>query len=231
MTTKTKRYVWACALLMMLTAPVAFITLPTVYYSPVEAAMTWTAALSANDLEKAAGNIHDYPYAYRREIMRVLSPHKRSEVWRGYIARYVSSHPAISVRGKQSLQDVMELFTPELFSGRTPSTETMSRLAEAAAQVKKELGPSDARILLNRLGPDDGEVVRLNRPSVVAFLQNRLLLRAQAIQCECATKSDWCDTEWHCHYFAGDLCYPDLEFPMCGAGWLVPCDGLCIPNH
>ena len=231
MTTRTQRHVWICALLMMLAAPLAYVTWPTVVGSSAEAAMAWTAGLSVKEIEEAGANIEKYPFAYRREIMRALSPEKRSSVWRAHLERYLRNHPALSARAVADLRTIVEIFTPRFFSGTSPSGETLNRLEQAAVQVREELGRVEAGMLLERLGASDSELVNLNIPSLLTFARNRLLVQAQYPQCECATQSDYCDDEWHCHFYAGEACNAVVVWPMCGTGWMYPCDGMCIPNH
>jgi hypothetical protein len=233
MTTKTRRYLWVCALLMMLAVPIALVTLPTLLGSPADAARSWATSLSAKELEAASSNITTYPFAYRRAIMRMLAPERRSAVWRGHIEHYLRNHPNISERGAAGLNTVVEIFTPEFFSAQPPSEATLARLQKVVEEVKAELGSVDTRMLLERLGPEDSEAVHFNVPSILAFARSRLITYAW-IQCECATQSDYCDDEWHCHFFAGPEpygCMVDSEVPMCGTGWYTPCDGMCIPNH
>ena len=116
MTTNTRRYVWLCAVLGILLAPVAIVTWPAILGTDVHAPRGWVSALSAQELDDAARYIDEYPPSYRRAIMRALTPEKRSDVWKGYIRNYVARHPNLGPEARRALQDVSAFFTPKFFA-------------------------------------------------------------------------------------------------------------------
>jgi hypothetical protein len=230
MTTSTRRCVWLCAVLMILVAPVAFVTWPTILGTDADAPRWWVADLSAADIDNASRSIEEYPIAYRRAIMKALSPEKRSVAWRNYIKKYLNSHPALSLEAMGSLRDVSDRFTPEFFAAR-PSATALADLESVAKRVREHVGMAAAREVLVNLGPEDGQTVSLNRPSVVAFLRSRLIANAQAPLCNCSLESDWCGEPGWCQGIPPPAgCIVDDEWPMCGSGWWHICDGICYGN-
>src|SRR6187401_1886451 len=89
-TTRTRRTLFVSMLVLALTLPAETILLKALQ-SPTdaEAIQAWASDLDSAQLATAASRIQTYPFAYRKEILRALTPEQRSGVWRSHIAAYI----------------------------------------------------------------------------------------------------------------------------------------------
>jgi hypothetical protein len=91
--TRTRRRLVVAAFVIALTIPTETILLNALQTpDPQSAVRSWVGTLSFDDLRAAATQVSDYPFAYRREIMRALPPVLRAAVWRAHIRTYISLH-------------------------------------------------------------------------------------------------------------------------------------------
>ncbi len=124
--------------------------------SPVQAARDWVATLTDAQVVTASRAIQSYPFSYRREIMRRLSPVQRSAVWQNHIQRYVTAHPGLDVSIVALLYNAASLASPQELD--TPTDAARVQVSLIAEQIKVLLGKGEADYLFYRLGPADASV-------------------------------------------------------------------------
>ena len=215
-----------CFIAVALTLPVESILLRAVSNQDVQqVARQWAAQLSVSQADGAANQIQSYPFAYRREIMRVLPPARRASVWRNHIVRYVGANPGLSDSVKALLYNAASLATPSEFT--TPTDDGRNALAIIAEQTKVLLGKDAADYLFYRLGPADGTFASAEPlgQKLATYVRNIFVVEARDEDCDCAM-SFGCDAPSHCS--TAMSCNTVNQWPMCGWWWNSPCDGLCM---
>jgi hypothetical protein len=193
--------------------------------STQQAARTWVTSLTDAQTSAAASVIQSYPFAYRREIMRRLSPQQRSAVWQGHIKRYIAAHPGLDASTAALLYNAASLATPAELSAPTDATRT--QISIIADQIKVLLGKSQADYLFYRLGPADNSIATAApiAEQLADFVRNHFVVQARTEDCDCS-RDFGCDGGAYC---SGALtCNRDDEWPMCGWFWTQVCDGLCV---
>jgi hypothetical protein len=225
MTKTTRRVVFLCLLVATLAVPAEMVLLQALK-GPRDAARAWAGDLSIKDRDAAAGQITQYPVAYRRELLRVFTPERRAEIWKANMAQYVEAHPELHPDALRVLNALMTLATP---ANLTKGSESARRqVTVLAGELTTLLGRSETEYLLYRLGPKDGTF-----DSIEPFshkLASRVRGWAVAVAAE-AAKCD-CDTSWGCDGFStycasNSGCAVDDDWPKCGWFWNSPCDGRC----
>jgi hypothetical protein len=228
MTAKTRRRVVVCAIAVVLatsaeTALLRAIATP----DSTDAAQQWAIGVSGQQLQAAAGQIELYPFAYRRAIMRSLSPVDRAAVWQRHIARYIANHPDLDSSVVAMLNDASALATPDAFSN--PSDDTRAAIQAIAEQTKVVLGASEADNLFYRLGSPDYSWAALTPIQQLSDLVRRaFVVQARDDDCDC-NLSFGCDGAASCS--SGVSCTPDETWPMCGWFWNQVCNGFCVPGY
>jgi hypothetical protein len=227
-TVRTRRRVVLCALVIAFTLPLETVLLRAISTPDASQAIrTWVSGLSTDRLETAAQFIHAYPFAYRREIARALSPTLRSGVWRRHIRIYLEAHPDLPPPAVELLHDAARLVTPEFFSA--PTSEERASAKSIGDQLERLVGREEAELALYRLGPREGTFTSLEPISERAANWVRRAMVALAFNeesCECATG-------WGCGGGGGQTCKssssctPDDDWPACGWLWTETCDGVC----
>lgn len=227
MTPRTRRRVFLAALLVALTLPAEMILIQALTTPDQEAAVQeWVDSLSARELDAAASRIQAYPYLYRREIMRSLSPARRAAVWQGHVRAYVRAHPELDGEALAVLRAAESALTVDVFQDR-PVDAARESLAAVGEQAVSVLGEETARYLLGDLGPKDGTFASAEPLGMKLsnFVRGQFALLARQLDCDC---TPWwgcpsggtnCTTAFYCH--------PDDTWPACGWGWSSTCDGLC----
>ncbi len=215
------------ALTIALTLPVEVVLLEALTTTSTETAVyEWVSDLSADQLDRVADAVVFYPTAYRKEVLRALSPTRRAEVWRDHIRTYMAERPGLSSDVIPVLEAAIALLTPRALSA--PSATDRAQVRLVAEQVEALLGREEAEYLLYRLGPRDelqiasAEPLRMRLANYV-----RSLMVAQAADPGCS-----CSLEWGCDGYSTHCsslleCVPDEEWPMCGWLWQETCDGRC----
>lgn len=225
MTVKTRRRLLVCLVAVAVLVPIETILLRAIATpSSQQAARGWVNALDARALNQAAAEVQGYPFAYRKEIMRALTPDRRSAVWRNHLRTYLETHAALDEMAVIAVQSVIDALSPEAFDG--PSAAVRDGLVSAAEQLVALLGREEAEYLVYRLGPDDGTFA--SREPVIERLTNFVrtsILQAFAEDCTCAT--GWGCDGYTTHCAEGTGCDVDEDWPMCGWFWNEVCDGLC----
>jgi hypothetical protein len=190
-----------------------------------DAIRTWVQGLSADELGDAASRIQSYPYGYRREIMRALTPTQRSEVWRDHIQTYLDEHPGLDGNAVNALEAAIALATPRAFAN--PTADDRAQIDTVAEQVKTLLGTEEAKFLFFRLGPRDERTASIEPLGMrLSNAVRRLFVAlADAEDCDCNVGFGCDGVSTVCREGTG--CNIDDSWPACGWFWNQTCDGLC----
>lgn len=225
MTAKTRRRLLVCVVAMVLTLPIETILLRVISTPDSKQAVRhWVTRLDGDRLDAAAGQIQQYPLAYRHEIMRALAAGRRAEVWREHITNYRDGHPGLDAATVAVLDAAIAIVTPELFSA--PSPADRAQVKRIGDQLVALIGREEAEYVLYRLGPRDGRFASLEPMAERAanWIRSVVVAFANSDDCECST-------EWGCGggtvCKGGTGCNPDSEWPACGWMWNDTCDGVC----
>jgi hypothetical protein len=226
-TIKTRRRVFLSALMLLLTMPAEVVFFKALQWPDDKlAAQDWASSLATSDLSIAADSIQAYSLVYRRAIMRSLSPNGRAAVWRRHIDRYIWQHPELGSDALTALKAAQGALTPRALS--RPTTGDRVAMEAVATQIEQLLGREEALYLLYQLGPRDTSTLASAEPLVMklaAMVRRQVGLIARYGDCECAGSfgcggyMEICTGEYYCQW--------DVEWPMCGWGWLDICDGMC----
>jgi len=192
---------------------------------PQTAVRTWVASLSFDSLRTVTTRISEYPYAYRREIMRALPPLIRAAIWQRHLRTYISVHQELDPGAVALLNAMISEITPETLS--RPSAESLARVKALGIEIKATLGADQADFLLSRLGPRDGTFASIEPLSErFANAVRRTFIALADTQPDCDCNIDWggCGLGM-CKDGTG--CAPDDDWPMCGFLWSSTCDGKC----
>jgi hypothetical protein len=215
------------ALTVALTLPLEVVLLEALTTTSTEQAVyEWVADLSTTELDQVAAQIGFYPVAYRKEIMRALSPVRRSQVWRDHIRTYAAERPWLPADALPVLEAALTLATPEALSAPTDASRAQIRLV--AEQVEAMLGREEAEYVLYRLGPRDDLQVASAEPlrmRLANYVRSLMVAQADLPACSCAI--DWGCDGYSTHCSSLSECEPDEEWPMCGWLWQETCDGRC----
>lgn len=227
MATTTKRWLWACTLFALLAAPALLVLIPATFRSSAQEAKSWVLNRSDASVQAVSSRIQDFPVAYRREIMKRLTPEQRANVWRSHIQQYLDATPGVKPEAAAALKGISAFFTPELFKSR-PTPEQLATLTALSNEVRTHLDADTANMLLTNLGPKD---VRLQAslPHFIDFVRRNFVVQAAAGDCSCASDSDYCDYGERCT--TGKGCNVDDSWPACGSGWFYDCNGVCCFTH
>jgi hypothetical protein len=228
-TAKTRRRVAVCLVALAFALPVETVLLHAIQTPSIpDVARAWVGSLQAGQLQTAAGSIEAFPFAYRREIMRALSPAQRATVWSRHIFQYIQTHPTLDPSVVAVLYNAAALVTPDTFA--QPTDAVRAQIGQIAAEVQILLGASEADYLFYRLGPPDsafGGAEPIGQ-RLANYVRNLLIVRAGDNDCDCST-SFGCDGNAGCSSSSG--CDPVQTWPMCGWLWLQVCDGLCTTGY
>jgi hypothetical protein len=215
------------ALTIALTLPLEVVLLEALTTTSTEQAVyEWVADLSTTELDAVADQIEYYPVSYRKEVMRTLTPARRSEVWQAHIRTYVAERPWLSADVIPVLEAAIALATPRALS--TPSDLDRAQMRLVAEQVEKLLGREEAEYLLYRLGPRDDLQVASAEPlrmRLANYVRGLMVAEANLPYCSCAI--NWGCDGYSTHCSSLSECEPDEEWPMCGWLWQETCDGRC----
>lgn len=226
MTRKTRTRLVICLVAVAVMLPVETILLRAISTpDSQDAVQAWVADLSSEQLAGAADQIQQYPLAYRKEIMRALTPAARSAVWQEHLQSYLDTHPALDPTAAIAIGAAQALLTPAAYEA--PSSAMRAQLVVVAEQISELLGREEAEYLLYRLGPADGTFASLEPLSerLANYVRDLVVAMARQDDCECSTGFG-CDGSYtHCSDEIA--CTPDEEWPACGWGWFEDCDGIC----
>lgn len=226
MTATTRRRLVVCLVVIAVLAPVETILLRAISTPDTKTAIqAWVGGLSSEELGEAAGEIQYYPLAYRKEIMRALTPAQRSAVWRDHLQGYLASRPDLDPNAVIAIDAASALMAPQAFEG--PSRAVRTQIGIVAAQLVEFLGRDETEYLLYRLGPADGTFASLEPLSerFANYVRQVMVAVARQDDCQCSTSFGCGDQFTYCTSEVS--CTPDEDWPMCGWGWFEECDGVC----
>ncbi len=229
MTVQTRRRVLVAVVALLLTLPTESILLKALTTPTLSAAaQQYVTALTPAQLSFAAGSVQAFPVAYRRAIMKALSPTMRSLVWRGHIANFLATNPNLDDATVAALQQAMTLASPTSFSN-PPTDSDIAQIKAIADQVTATLGKDTALTLLYRLGPADGTFASIEplTDKLANMLRDTFIAHADGAQsCDC--NQGWgCDGNILTMCAGGTGCSVQSDWPACGWLWRSPCDGSC----
>ena len=198
--------------------------------STEDAAEAFVAGLTRGQLHVEAARVASHRYAYRRAIMRALTPDMRSQIWREHIYSYIRVYPNLSAEAISALEAAARVASVDAFTAPTAAIRT--QIAAAAAQVEAALGRDVAEYLLYRLGPKDGAATTVEPLSdkLAEFVRQTFVVSARIDDCDCSVEFG-CEGAQHCSNATS--CTVDSDWPACGWLWNWDCDGLCksgLPN-
>jgi hypothetical protein len=224
MTTSTRRLAWLAFFNVMLAIPVGMVLWPAAYSSPRDEARRWTSNLSPQALTRAVSTIEDYPASYRKEILRLLSPSQRAEVFKTRLSHFRNTDRTLSAEARNALLAAERMLTTELFVSR-PSNEQLTQITQVADNLRRILG-KDVTARLVTFGPPEGRPRSWNLPSLLVTLRGKLVAQARDRECDCSTESDYCSSPYQCSNALG--CIIDDYWPMCGSFYMYTCNGNCF---
>lgn len=224
----TRRLVFFTALVVLLTIPAEILLLKALAVPDQKQAIrAWSESLSATQLSAELNRIQAYPVLYRRELLRVSSPDVRALVWRAHFDAYLQANPGLDVNTADLLRSLQSMLTPGLFN--TPSEALKQQVGTLANQVAAAVGESDARYLMEYLGPRDGTFASYEPMAMFFTNKLRALFTANAQQnweCDCTIDRGCYSMGAHCSDISG--CSVSSTWPACGWFWNDPCTGFCL---
>lgn len=227
MTTRTRRRLFFCAVVVALTLPAELILLRAVTQSPATASAQWVDNLQESSLSAAANEIQNYPLQYRKEIMKRLTPEQRKAVWVGHIASYRDARPELTAEQVDALNAAIAAAAATFTN---PGDHTRAATRIVAERVQDLFGADVAEYLMYRLGSK-------TTVALVSALPWHQKL-ADAVRERFAVQADdagdcWCNASFGCDILAltwcdgAVTCTIDNRWPACGWFWDEPCDGVC----
>jgi hypothetical protein len=226
--TKTRTRVLALAMTLAVMAPIEVILLQAWSTpDPKLAIREYVTGLNRDELRAAADVIGDYPFNYRREIVRALDREGRAAVWQKHLGRYLETHPGLDSTARIVLETAIALATPSFFEHPTAAEREQAQLL--AEQVVTLLGREEAEFLLYRLGPKDGRFAS-REPLSMRFANwvrgVAIAMADEATDCNCNSEYG-CDSSGTSCRTGAQGCTIDEDWPACGWFWNQTCDGLC----
>jgi len=230
-TAKTRRRVFLSLVLVALTLPAEVILLKALQQPDDTAAVQeWVGRLESAELSAASERIQSYPFKYRKEIMRALSPERRAAVWQRHLEQYIQQHPELDGSVISSLKAAQSSLTPQALSD--PTADMQASLQASAEQLEALLGKEQALYLAHDLGPRERTFASIEPLSMklATFVRDRFAAFAQDDpDCDCA--DDYGCGYYTSHCDGSEDCEADRTFPMCGYWWNQVCDGMCATGE
>ncbi len=227
MTTRTRRRLFLCAVIVALTLPAELILLKAVTVNPAAASAQWVDTLASANLAAAAGEIQNYPLQYRKEIMKRLTDAQRAVVWVDHITTYRDARPELSSEQVDALNAAVAA-ARATFTNPGEDTRTATRIV--AERVQDLFGADVAEYLMYRLGNKTTLMLVSALPwhqKLADTVRERFVVQAdEAGDC-------WCNADFGCDILAltwcdgAVTCTIDDRWPACGWFWDEPCDGVC----
>jgi hypothetical protein len=210
-----------------LTVPAEFILVRAVATDAQSAARNWVAELGPESLDLAAGEIQNYPYAYRREILSRLPANQRADVWVNHIAAYRDSRPELTSEQVDALNAAIEA-AKATFAAPGPVTRAATKVV--GDRVKELFDADTADYLMHRLGNRNILMLASAAPwhmRLSDYVRERFVVQADGAG-DC-----WCNADFGCDLMAmtwcdgAVSCTLDENWPACGWFWDETCDGVC----
>lgn len=221
--TTNRRFILAIVL-VALTLPAEWILVKAMSTDAATESAQWAETLPQSSLQLAAESLEDYPYEYRREILRRLDTRGRIAAWTAVIVRYRDSHPELEDAQVDILNTAIETVRVTL-SNPGPQTASLARFVGERAEAI--LGKEVARELLHQAGPLRVRFFSASLPwhlRATDFVRTRLVVQADAAACNCNVEFG-CGNGNDC--VSGIGCTVETDWPACGWLWLQDCNGSC----
>jgi hypothetical protein len=226
-TATTKRRLLFCAVVLALTVPAEWVLVKAVTTDARTAAAQWADGLSASALEVAASEVQNYPFQYRKEVMRRLSPKRRAEVWVDHIAAYRDARPELSTDQVDALNAAIAS-AKATFSAPSQDTRVVAKIV--AERITDLFGADVADYLMHRLGDRTTLMLTSATPwhlKLADYVRDRFVVQAEA------DDPCYCSMDFGCDLMSGTTCDDsttcrvDSSWPACGWWWDDDCDGMC----
>lgn len=230
MTTSTKRRLILAALLVALTLPAEWILLRAMSTDTAAESALWVESLPQSSLQVAAESLEDYPYEYRREILRKLDTRGRIAAWTGVIARYRDAHPELAPEQVDILNTAIETVAVTL---QAPGPNAAAKARFVGERAEELLGKDVARELLHQAGPLRVRLFSASLPwhlRATDFVRTRLVVQADLAACDCNLGFGCVGEDRKCTEGGGG-CTVESNWPACGWLWLQDCNGTCAPDN
>lgn len=146
---------------------------PALAQSPHAKAAAWVEA-NMDRLPRTYAGIVRHPMAYRKAILRVLTPKERGQVWADHARWYRRTHPNLTQAQNKVVDDAIAVAS----RGLDPRPDLDTELRGLEQSGKAAFGQQEAGALLATLGPAEPD-------------------DAQA-SCNCSTESQWCSWLYDC---------------------------------
>lgn len=227
MTTRTRRRLFFCAVIAVLTLPAELILLKAVSVDSVTASAQWVGDLQESSLLRAADEIQNYPLQYRKDIMKRLTAEQRRDVWVDHIATYRDARPELSSEQVDALNAAIAAAEATFAN---PGDETRAATRVVAERVQELFGADVAEYLMYRLGNKTTLMLVSALPwhqKLADSVRERFVVQADGAG-DC-----WCNADFGCDLLAltwcdgAVTCTVDNNWPACGWFWDEPCDGVC----
>lgn len=196
-------------------------------------AEVWAKSLSVTSRSWAIAHIEEYPFAYRRELMRPLPRSARAEVFVQHIGRYVAAHPELNPEQRTLADELQRFFAAEAKDDLKLRPQNLL----IADRLKKEsirlFGEDTTKDLLARIGGRGAEPWT-QRAS--AWLTRNIVVAAREDEadswCEChiGFSSCWGScSQRRCKAWDAGFYWEGwvLTWQGCGMGFIERCDGMC----
>jgi hypothetical protein len=210
-----------------LTVPAELILVKAVSTDAQSAARDWVAELGPESLDLAAGEIQNYPYQYRREILSRLPANRRADVWVNHIVDYRDSRPELTSQQVDALNAAIEA-AKATFAAPGPVTRAATRVV--AERITELFGADTTDYLMHRLGNRNVLMLASATPwhmRLSDYVRDRFVVQADGAG-DC-----WCSVDFGCDLLSmtwcdgAASCTLDETWPMCGWFWDEVCDGVC----
>lgn len=193
----------------------------------------WARTLSTREKDYAARNVEEYPFAYRKALIRYSTPDERSRIFRSHLARYQANHPELGAEQRSLIERVSSVLSPDQFDRRSQgSTDALRSLEFDSARLFTPVALAE---IFYRLGPEvkESAFARLSD-----WISKRVVVHADGEPlrwCECNVGSSYpwqcggCSRRASCRPYAADW-YEEYGFWVwegCGFSMQYDCDGLC----
>jgi hypothetical protein len=155
--------------------------------------------------------------AARQEFCAEVSASMKADLWTVHLAQYLDDHPELTASQQAIIHQALGLIATGIFERDMASKRVEDQLL---GQIKAHFTPPVARDIFMRLGPSTRS--RNDGPG------RRIV--TNALDCDCSTESDWCDTITNPNPKCKAPATPQGCTPRsccCGTLWLYSCDGLC----
>lgn len=191
----------------------------------------------AGDNKQAAGRINEEAARIyntlsslsmddRRVLFRGLTPEFKSALWRVHLKLYLSKHPDVTERQRETILSAIDLATPQLFEIPQDSPEWQTKVNEPLQRLTQQFLEVFAREVARELlavlgGPEPKQEANPQLIKKTSLTFKAISRSVQNPSCTCSTGSDWCSGETECW---NDGC---REAFGCGTLFVFRCDGRC----